>query len=78
MQAMSLIAISVEDAMQLLHSVGFMISRDLLVRGMEQGQFTFGTVIDTGSERRSFVYLTLLERFIEERLHPDTVPEVPA
>jgi hypothetical protein len=77
MQTMSLITITAEQALQLLHGVGFMISREMLVRGMEQGQFPFGTVIDTGNERRSFVYLALLERFIEDRLYPDIVPEVP-
>lgn len=77
MKAMSLVAITVEDALLMLHGVGFMISREMLVKGLEQERFKFGTVVDTGCERRVFVYLAMLERFIEERLYAEDVPEVP-
>ena len=77
MTVKSLITISAEEAREILRGVGFRISRDLLIRGIKQGQFAFGSVIETESETRCIIYLAQLERFIGDRLCDEQVPEVP-
>ena len=73
----SFLTVSAEQARERLRSVGFMITRDLLVEGIRQKQIPIGAAIDTNSETRCIVYVAQLERFIAENLCEDTVPEIP-
>lgn len=60
--------ISAERAAEKLRAMGMRISPDTVRRGVQQGVFPFGDVIDCAGGVRCYVYTKLLEKWIKERL----------
>lgn len=65
--------LTVDEATEILRSLGMRISPTTLRSGMEQGRFQFGDFIKTDKSCVCYVYTRQLKRWAEERFGEESI-----